>query len=140
MGEELRKALQDGAQNEVRAMQRQAWWKASPFLWLFRVGFLVAVTGVLYLALVPQQPVSLGSDKANHVLAFVVLGTLAQLGFPRINALIVLTLLLFFGVMIELVQSQVGRFAGIDDVMADVVGLVVAGFIVRFIAWFSVRC
>ena len=120
--------------------QRPVWWKTAPFLWVFRVAFLVAMTGVLYLALSPVQPVNLGSDKTNHVFAFTVLGTLAQLSFPRFNALPVVALLLFFGVVIELIQSQVGRFAGMDDVMADLVGLVVSVFIVRFMAWFSARC
>ena len=120
--------------------QRQVWWKTAPFLWVFRAVFLVAMIGVLYLALSPVQPVNLGSDKTNHVFAFTVLGTLAQLSFPRFNALPVVALLLFFGVVIELIQSQVGRFAGMDDVMADLLGLVVSVFIVRFMAWFSVRC
>ena len=124
----------------LRENRQTVWWQSSLFLWLFRVAFLVAMTGVLYLALSPVQPVNLGSDKTNHVFAFTVLGTLAQLSFPRFNALPVVALLLFFGVVIELIQSQVGRFAGMDDVMADLVGLVVSVFIVRFMAWFSVRC
>ena len=140
MNDELGKAPCKKQGDTLCEEQRQVWWKTAPFLWVFRVFFLVAMIGVLYLALSPVQPVNLGSDKTNHVFAFTVLGTLAQLSFPRFNALPVVALLLFFGVVIELIQSQVGRFAGMDDVMADLVGLVVSVFIVRFMAWFSARC
>lgn len=104
-------------------------WVSSPFVWVYRLALLVAMAGVLYLALSAQQPVSLGSDKANHVLAFAVLGALAQLGFPRVGTLGVLFPLFVFGVIIEALQYQVGRFAGMDDLVANLIGLVISAFV-----------
>lgn len=109
-------------------MEKESW-EASPFLWVFRVVLLVAMAAVLYLALSPQQPVSLGYDKANHVVAFVVLGTLAQLGFPRVGAIGVLIPLFIFGVIIEALQYQVGRFAGMDDLVANLIGLAISAVV-----------
>jgi VanZ family protein len=107
-------------------MVNKDFWNASPFLWGFRVVLALAMMVVLYLALSPQQAVSLGSDKVNHVLAFVALGTFAQFGFPRLNPLWVLVPLFCFGVAIELLQTQVGRFAAMDDLVADGIGLIIS--------------
>jgi VanZ family protein len=108
-------------------------WNKSPFLWLLRAVLLIAMLGVLYLALSPQQPVSLGGDKTNHVVAFVVMGTLAQLGFPRAGLLRVLLPLIVFGALIEGLQYVVGRFAGIDDLIADLIGLALSVIIAKLI-------
>lgn len=105
---------------------RGSFWNTSPFLWLFRVALALSLMVILYLALSPQQPVSLGGDKINHVLAFVALGTFAQFGFPRLNPLWVLAPLFCFGVAIELLQTQVGRFAAMDDLVADAIGLIIS--------------
>lgn len=70
----------------------------------------------------------LGWDKANHFTAF---GTLAFIGLQGLRAgpgrrWIVLAMLLAYGVLIELVQSQIpGRDAEAMDVVADMIGAVI---------------
>lgn len=107
--------------------------KPSGWAWGFRVLLLVTMAGVLYLALIPQQPVSLGSDKANHVLAFFVMGALAQLGFPRVSTAGVLAPLFIFGVVVEALQYQAGRYAGMDDLLANLTGLAISAVVSLFI-------
>lgn len=94
--------------------------------WFFRVCLLVAMAVVLYLAMMQDQAVDLGTDKLNHIVAFMVLGALGQLGFPRVHVLGVLFPLFVYGVLIEVVQSRVGRFAGMDDLVANLIGLAIS--------------
>lgn len=102
-------------------------------VWFFRLVLLVALAGVTYLALMPAQAVSLGSDKTNHVVAFAVLGVLARLGFLRSGVVAVMFPLFIYGVLIEAMQYQVGRFAGMDDLVANLVGLGIASVSTLFI-------
>ncbi|WP_199174214.1 VanZ family protein [Roseateles chitinivorans] len=93
----------------------------------WRLLFLAVVLGASWLAFSPHPPrvADLGWDKANHFAAF---GTLAIVGMqcfaagPR-RRWIVLAMLLAYGVLIELVQSQIpGRDAEARDVLADMIG------------------
>lgn len=95
-------------------------------VWFFRACLLVAMAVVFYLAMMQHQAVDLGTDKLNHIVAFMVLGALGQLGFPRLNVLGVLVPLFVYGVFIEVVQSQVGRYAGMDDLVANLIGLAIS--------------
>lgn len=99
---------------------------------------LITIVGVL-----PQEEMVLGSgwDKLDHVLAFVILGLLAQLACASpatVHQRRVLTLrhglalaaLLGYGVALELVQAIVpGRHASVADVAADAVGLLLAALL-----------
>ena len=96
----------------------------------WRLLFLVVVCGASWLAFSPHPPpaADLGWDKANHFTAF---GTLAVIGLqcfaagPR-RRWIVLAVLLAYGILIELVQSQIpGRDADAQDVLADMIGAVI---------------
>lgn len=87
--------------------------------------FCLVLVAVLLLAWLPVSDVGTGSDKLNHVLAFVVLGLLAQAAWPSWRAM-ALAGLLVLGGLIELVQAQVGRDASGGDWLADAVGLVMA--------------
>lgn len=102
-------------------------------VWVFRLALLVALAVVFYLALMPVQAVSLGSDKFNHVVAFVVLGVLGRLSFPRSGVLSVMFPLFAYGVLIETLQYQVGRFASMDDLVANLIGLGIASVSTLFI-------
>lgn len=110
---------------------------------VWRVLCVVVVVGVSWLAFTPNPPpaADLGWDKANHFSAF---GTLAFLGMqclrPRAGrAWWVLATLLVFGVLIELVQSQIpGRDADAQDVLADMMGAVI-GLAVHALAIWGVR-
>ena len=97
--------------------------------WLFRLFLCFALAVILYLALTPEQPVTLGSDDANHIVAFLVLGVLGRLGFPRANVMAVIFPLFAFGVIIEALQSQMGRDASMDDLVADLIGLAIASLL-----------
>ena len=93
----------------------------------WRLLFLAVVAGASWLAFSPHPPsvADLGWDKANHFPAF---GTLASIGMQCFAAgpprrWIVLAVLLAYGVLIELVQSQIpGRDAEARDVLADMIG------------------
>ncbi|MBT2334936.1 VanZ family protein [Variovorax paradoxus] len=64
-----------------------------------------------------------GWDKSNHALGFAVLGLLGQLAWPGRTA-VVLTVLLAYGGLIELLQSLTpDRVAEATDLLADWVGL-----------------
>lgn len=110
---------------------------------LWRLLAVVTVAAVSWLAFTPNPPpaADLGWDKANHFTAF---GTLAFLGMqclrPRAGrAWWVLAALLVFGVLIELVQSQIpGRDADAQDVLADMMGAVM-GLAVHAVALWAVR-
>lgn len=89
--------------------------------------FWCCVGAVLYLALASSPGVAFsGSDKTNHVLAFLVLQVLGILSWstrPRLVA----TGLVAYGVLIELLQSLTGyRAADWRDVVADLLGILLA--------------
>lgn len=69
---------------------------------------------------------STGWDKLNHMLAFTSLGLAAWWAYPSARVW-ALGALVAFGVLIELVQTQIpGHTAEVADVVADLVGLCVA--------------
>lgn len=92
--------------------------------------FWACAAAVLYLALSPTPPIQLsGWDKANHVFAFAVLGTLGFTAWPQQRWRLA-ACLLAYGCAIELLQLLTAtRQADWHDVMADVVGLFVAAAI-----------
>lgn len=82
---------------------------------------------VLYLALSPDPVASISSwDKANHVFAFFVLGTLGWAAWPaRRNTTLIG--LFAYGCLIEVLQSFTAtRLGDWHDVVADVAGLLMA--------------
>ena len=100
-----------------------------PIRRLAQVAFWVCAVAVLCLALapVPSIPVSVSSwDKLNHVFAFSVLGLLGLTAWPaRRRAL--MAWLFAYGCMIEVLQLFTPTHeSDWEDVVADVVGLLVA--------------
>lgn len=96
----------------------------SLLVWQFAFGLCALC--VLVLALLPTDvPIpSTGWDKSNHLLAFSVMALLGIRAFPG-RAIAVLTGLLAYGVLIEVLQSFTpSRSADWHDVVADAVGLV----------------
>lgn len=103
---------------------------------LGRAATVVCASAVLVLALMPAPPdaLSTGWDKANHLLAFAVLGMLARWGWHshwRWPAL------LAFGAAIELLQAQAPpREASWADLGADALGLALAaGLLLAIRRW-----
>lgn len=97
--------------------------------------FFACAAAILYLALtpVPDHPVLSHGDKLNHALAFFVLGSLGSIAWPA-SARALLGGLAGYGVLIELLQWPVpGHHADPLDVVADLVGAVLAMGLLR--AW-----
>ena len=82
---------------------------------------------LLWLALVPLPEVAAGemlSDKAWHALAFMLLMLWFSSLYPRRRYLLVFLGLTAYGVLMELLQSQVpNRYAELADFYAAVIGL-----------------
>ena len=103
-----------------------------------KIAFVIwalAMGAVMVLALLPVQhlqlPVFDWWDKAQHVVAFVVLTGGALLLWPVASARVVIGMIAY-GAGIELAQWAVGwRFAEWSDLAADTVGVVVAWLLVR---------
>jgi VanZ family protein len=99
---------------------------ARPTRGLYRVALALCVLAVAYLAFTPLDAPGIGGwDKLNHALAFFVMAWLAAGGFPgRKAAPVRWGLLLGYGLLIELVQSQLPfRDFSLLDLLADAVGI-----------------
>ena len=108
---------------------------------LCRAVFCCCVAAVLYLALAPHTPAHplTAWDKANHVLAFATMALWGAAGWPAHLAR-VLAGLLGYGVLIEVLQAFTPTRSGdLRDVVADVVGLALAGGIVQALRWRRTR-
>lgn len=95
---------------------------------LARVGFMLCVSAILWLALTPNPPSPGGLfdlDKVNHLFAFWVLAILLDYSFVDTRGFgIKATTLLGFGLLIELAQFWVGyRYFEFSDLIADAVGV-----------------
>lgn len=106
----------------IAAVLHDPRWRAA-----WRLLFLVLIGVVSWLAFSPNPPpaADLGWDKANHFAAFATLTVVAlqSLRAGRRRVWIVLLAMLAYGILIELVQSQIpGRDADVRDVAADMVG------------------
>lgn len=93
---------------------------------LYRVALVIGLLAVLYLALAPfESAPGLGYDKANHLLAFLVLAWMADGGWPgRERAWKRWGGLLGYAAFIECVQYALPyREASGFDLLADLLGL-----------------
>ena len=100
-------------------------WLPQPGAAVWRWLLALAMLALLVLSLAPASASlpTTGWDKANHALGFAVLGLLGQWAWPGRTA-IVLTALLAYGGLIELLQSFTpDRVAEAADLLADWVGL-----------------
>lgn len=102
--------------------------------WWLMTGFALMMF-IMVLALIPMPefvPGKLYSDKAGHLLAFAFLMLWFAGLFPRGQHWRVFLALLLYGVIMELLQSQVpNRYAEGADLLADVVGLCVGWLLAR---------
>ena len=95
-----------------------------------RIGYWLACVVVSVLSLMPLAylpPVAFDWwDKAQHALAFMLLGTLGLLAYPQ-AVLRLLIGLLVFGAVIELAQATTGwRYGDWQDLLANALGLAIA--------------
>lgn len=102
-----------------------------------RLARIALFCGILIVCLIAFNPntrslPSTGWDKLNHLLAFATLGLAAWWAYPAARWQGVAALL-GFGVLIELVQSQIpAHTADPADVLADVLGLAVGVCVARW--------
>lgn len=95
----------------------------------FRVMLTVAFCSITWLALTPKPSadITLGWDKANHLVAFFVLAFLSEYSYQpaTLQRKIVIALsLASYGLTIELFQSQAQtRFFEVADLVADMTGV-----------------
>ena len=106
---------------------------------LYRLALVICLLAVLYLALTPMaSSPGLGYDKANHLLAFLVMAWLADGGWPgRERAWKRWGWLLCYALFIELVQHELPhREASWFDLLADLLGLALySGLKAAFSRW-----
>ena len=89
-----------------------------------------ALIAITVLALIPQTevPVTTLWDKADHALAFLVLGVLAQWAFPAARfAVVIAPALISYGALLEILQTLTPtRFGSVADLVADLIGVLLA--------------
>jgi len=95
-----------------------------PFRRLLVVACWLAVLVAYVAAILPQAdaPHLARWDKLNHMAAFLVIGLLARLAYPRSSAFRLLAWASLFGALIEVSQAVplIGRDAELADWVADV--------------------
>lgn len=95
--------------------------------WPGFLAFLGAVAFTLYAALAPGDDTAglIPWDKAKHFIVFYGLTFLASVALPRSRPWKIGTVLLGFGVAIEILQGLpiVGRDADVFDIVADTLGI-----------------
>lgn len=105
--------------------------------WL-KLVFYSAAAFAFIMAVLPHPPRLPGDppDKVLHVLAFLALGGLAAVAFPRRSILWLTVALAIFGAAIELIQTipALHRDSEIADLAADVVAALLAVWSIRVLA------
>jgi hypothetical protein len=106
---------------------------------LYRVGLILCLMATLYLALTPvQSSFGLGYDKANHLMAFLVMAWMADGGWPgRERAWKRFGWLLCYAIFLESLQHELPyRDFSWFDLLADLLGLALySGLKWRFPQW-----
>lgn len=101
---------------------------------LSRLIFLVALAGTLVAAILPdaEAPTLGGSDKLNHIAAFITLSMLAAWAWPRVPLWRIGLVMSALGGMIELIQAIpiIARDAEWADWYADTAAVTITMIIV----------
>jgi peptidoglycan/LPS O-acetylase OafA/YrhL len=107
---------------------------------IFRTAFWAAAVFAFVMAVLPHPPQLPGapSDKVQHIAAFLVLGALASIAYPRTSPVCLATALSLFGAAIELVQlvPALNRDGDPVDWIADTAA---AGLMLIFLHWLRAR-
>lgn len=103
---------------------------------LFTFAFILSLVTIEYLAINPrpEQSITLGWDKLNHLFGFLVLYILLSLSFVKMKMKIKVILLLIFAIQIEIFQHFIpSRSSSFLDVVADVIGIILGAFAYRYL-------
>ena len=107
---------------------------------LFQLLFWSALLFAFVMASLPQPPALPGDpgDKVQHILAFLVLSSLAAFAYPRLRLMVIFLGLAAFGGAIEAVQAipQLGRQPSLMDWLADVAAVAA---VLLLVALFKLR-
>ena len=105
----------------------------SQLVWLFRLALIVNLVAVSWLAFTGTrvEVATMFSDKINHLVAFLMLAYCLDRSFPRWSfARIKIWPLLFYGLLIEIVQSHLAyRDFSMLDMLTDAGALIIYWFI-----------
>lgn len=107
---------------------------------LLRLLFWGAALFAFVMAILPHPPEVPGapSDKVQHIVAFLILGSLAWFAYPRTSPIRLGIGLSLFGALIEVVQAipALHRDSDVVDWLADTVA---AGLILFVLHWLRAR-
>lgn len=107
-------------------------------IWKCTWAVLVAVVGVAALTPGELAPSVTASDKMDHLLGFATLSATHMLALApaRRSSVMAGVGMLFYGALIELLQTQVpGRHGDLKDVMADAMGVALGIAMVTGLRW-----
>ena len=99
-----------------------------------KLSFFICIVAIEYLATTTLEikPVQNSWDKANHFIAFMTLYVTLSLGYPKLEVVKKVMILLAFGLQIELVQYFLpNREFSLLDVVADGVGIFIGMIVVK---------
>jgi uncharacterized membrane protein YhaH (DUF805 family) len=94
---------------------------------LFRLAFWLALVTSFVMAVLPAPPHVPGSDKTQHILAFMTLAALGSIAYPAWSALSLAFALFGVGALIEFAQMvpSLHRDADMLDWIADIMAVTV---------------
>ncbi len=111
-------------------------------VWVFRLGFYVALIAGCVLAFGPAQQgiQAQWNDKVQHGVGFFVMALLAYQAHPQVRSAVIIAGLSLFGLAIECVQAYLPhRQFSLLDWVADIVGILLywllANLMVRVWLW-----
>ena len=102
--------------------------------WIFVTAFILTAITILSLTPLKQLPPAPGTDKTHHFVAYAVLMFPTALRKPKHWLAIALFFICWSGA-IELIQPYVNRYGEIEDLVANIIGLVCGAIAVRVIKW-----
>lgn len=105
---------------------------------LFQISFFISLVAIEYLATTTISiPIVENSwDKLNHFIAFITLYIFMSLGFKKLLIYRKISLLMFFAIQIEIVQSFIpSRCFSLLDIVADAIGLLLGIIILKLMIY-----
>ena len=105
--------------------------------WLWKIVFVLISSLVLYAIFRSVPPAQLfnQSDKVGHALAFMLLAYSARAALPKLSSFWLWGTLLILAFVLEYLQGELRplRVFSVEDVLANILGIVIAFTVVKFI-------
>ena len=103
--------------------------------WISSTLFILMMITILSLRPLQILPPVPGSDKTHHFIAYATLIFPTALRKPKYWQIIVLLFIAWSGA-IELIQPYVNRYGELQDLAANIIGLVCGYLLVQIVNWF----